>query len=203
MGRIRSLLARLVFVGLVAALLTPAIDGAIAHAYTTNGWRWCDGWADVSPNTQVWYRPYTLATSPVSDAATRWTYAGLGTGGKVNFDFYFYHSDASTKIRLYSYDAGNNGRLAYATWGGWPWCFGSGEIEFNKWFYYNPPTTSCVGYQGWYYLESVALHELGHLVGLDHSGDVNAIMYQSIPNCTWKYLNSDDESGIISIYGRR
>jgi hypothetical protein len=51
-----------------------------------------------------------------------------------------------------------------------------------------------------YDLQTVILHENGHVVGLDHSSDINAIMYPSYQqaNCT---LAADDRAGIQSIYG--
>jgi hypothetical protein len=51
-----------------------------------------------------------------------------------------------------------------------------------------------------YDLQTVILHENGHVVGLDHSSDTNAIMYPSYQqaDCT---LGQDDINGIRSIYG--
>ena len=51
-----------------------------------------------------------------------------------------------------------------------------------------------------YDLQTVILHENGHVVGLDHSSDINAIMYPSYQraNCT---LGTDDRNGIRAIYG--
>jgi hypothetical protein len=49
---------------------------------------------------------------------------------------------------------------------------------------------------------TVAAHELGHALGLQHSGDPNALMapFYTGRRC---YLSSDDIAGIISIYGAR
>ena len=51
-----------------------------------------------------------------------------------------------------------------------------------------------------YDLQTVMLHENGHVVGLDHSSDTNAVMYPSYrqADCT---LGQDDINGIRSIYG--
>ena len=51
-----------------------------------------------------------------------------------------------------------------------------------------------------YDLQTVILHENGHVVGLGHSNDTNAIMYPSYQqaNCS---LGQDDINGIRSIYG--
>ena len=48
-------------------------------------------------------------------------------------------------------------------------------------------------------LQTVLLHENGHVVGLDHSNDTNAIMYPSYQqaDCT---LGQDDMNGIRAVY---
>uniref|UniRef100_A0ACD6ANS8 Uncharacterized protein n=1 Tax=Avena sativa TaxID=4498 RepID=A0ACD6ANS8_AVESA len=51
-------------------------------------------------------------------------------------------------------------------------------------------------------LESVAVHEIGHLLGLGHSSVEGAIMYPTITSRTRKVdLASDDVVGIQSLYG--
>ncbi len=51
-------------------------------------------------------------------------------------------------------------------------------------------------------LVSVAIHELGHSLGLGHSSDPNAVMY-AYYNGIRRSLNSDDIAGIQAIYGVR
>jgi len=68
----------------------------------------------------------------------------------------------------------------------------AGDINFNSNINWSPTS----GYD----LESVALHELGHALGLDHSAQMNAVMYAYYSG-TNQNPTSDDISGIQSVYG--
>ena len=49
-------------------------------------------------------------------------------------------------------------------------------------------------------LLTVAAHEIGHNLGLDHSNDPNALMYPSY-SAPHRFLGNDDIAGIQSLYG--
>jgi hypothetical protein len=67
------------------------------------------------------------------------------------------------------------------------------------------------GAQDSYDLESTFVHEIGHMLGLEHSGEVGASMQPrqgtngtfNLPNFTTRTLSSDDVAGIRSVYGPR
>ncbi|KAL3716823.1 hypothetical protein ACJRO7_008407 [Eucalyptus globulus] len=54
---------------------------------------------------------------------------------------------------------------------------------------------------GSYNMETVALHEIGHLLGLGHSSVAEAIMYPTISPGVSKGLHGDDVQGIKTLYG--
>ncbi|KAK8572379.1 hypothetical protein V6N13_047980 [Hibiscus sabdariffa] len=53
---------------------------------------------------------------------------------------------------------------------------------------------------GSFHLETVALHEIGHLLGLGHSSIEGAVMYSSIRPGESKGLHGDDIQGINALY---
>jgi hypothetical protein len=50
--------------------------------------------------------------------------------------------------------------------------------------------------------ETVALHEIGHLLGLDHSTVPRSVMFPTYGGAR-RALSQDDIAGIRSLYGRR
>jgi hypothetical protein len=60
-------------------------------------------------------------------------------------------------------------------------------------------SSGCTNVSGRYDVETVFLHENGHVAGLGHSSDPNAVMYPSYQTarCT---LSADDRNGIAALY---
>lgn len=69
----------------------------------------------------------------------------------------------------------------------------AGQLHFNDSYQWNVNGND-------YDLETVALHEIGHLLGLGHSTDINSIMYPSYLGVNHQ-LGSDDLQGIWALYG--
>jgi hypothetical protein len=70
----------------------------------------------------------------------------------------------------------------------------AGDIVMN--------TTSAWNVNNDYDIESVALHEFGHTLGLDHSTVYQAVMYAYYTGVK-QTLSSDDSAGLAAVYGAR
>ncbi|KAK9048165.1 hypothetical protein SSX86_032872 [Deinandra increscens subsp. villosa] len=69
-------------------------------------------------------------------------------------------------------------------------------------FHYDADDRWAVGaVQNAYDVESLALHEIGHLLGLGHSQYQKAIMWPTFNSGSTKGLNSDDIRGLRALYG--
>lgn len=70
-------------------------------------------------------------------------------------------------------------------------------------FHYDADEQWSVGaWAGAYDLETVALHEIGHLLGLMHSSVAGAIMFPTIAPGVTKGLHRDDIQGIRALYNK-
>jgi hypothetical protein len=130
----------------------------------------------------------------VQAAANTWSSAG------ANFSFSYAgthsRSGGASKNNINEImwsSLGSNNALAVAT----IWYQGSTILETDMTFntYYSWSTTG-----SYYDVQTVALHEFGHWLGLDHSPIYASIMYYSIKG-TQRTLHSSDIDGIRYIYG--
>lgn len=104
---------------------------------------------------------------------------------------------ADIRIGFYSRDHGDGypfdgpyGVLAHAS----PPTSGSFHLDADEHWCIGPLVAGCMD------LGSVALHEIGHLLGLEHSSVKDAIMYPSISDGMAKDLHGDDIQGINALY---
>ena len=72
------------------------------------------------------------------------------------------------------------------------------DVSFN--LSYNWTTVAQGSCSSEVYLESVATHEVGHVIGLGHSGVSSALMAPTVSYCNNKPLASDDLSGRNALY---
>ena len=133
----------------------------------------------------------TEAMSPVAKAFETWA---------ANTHFRFSraqdHTNADIKVSFHRRDHGDGHAFDWA-----------GGILAHAWaptdgrFHYDADEQWSVGASpGAFDLETIALHEIGHLLGLDHSLVEGAIMWPSIRSGVTQGLHRDDIDGLKALY---
>ncbi|PQM32862.1 metalloendoproteinase 3-MMP [Prunus yedoensis var. nudiflora] len=132
------------------------------------------------------------AMGPVSSAFQTWA-------ANTHFTFSEVQSNQNPDLTV-SFHRGDHGDAA-------PFDGPGGTIAHafaptNGRFHYDADERFSVGaLSGAYDLETVALHEIGHLLGLGHSSVQGAIMFPSIGSgVTQQSLHGDDIQGIKALY---
>jgi hypothetical protein len=170
-------------------------------AYVTNGHAWGTSTISYFVNPDNIYVSPDDAIAGVQSAANVWnTQAGIN----LQFDY-----AGTTSRNNLSLDYSNNvffrndssGYIAETYW----WWDGSGklvdaDVVFHENYKFYGDGAACNG--DGYYISSVAVHELGHALGLGHSSVGTATMYPSSVGCDTSFLtlDSDDLAGIRSLY---
>ena len=72
------------------------------------------------------------------------------------------------------------------------------DVAFNLAYDYTTPAQGSCSSE--IYLDSVVAHEVGHVIGLAHSGNSGALMYPTVAYCQDKTQSSDDISGRNALY---
>ncbi|KAL3621984.1 hypothetical protein CASFOL_034180 [Castilleja foliolosa] len=131
------------------------------------------------------------AYDPVKNALARWASV---SPFKFNFIDNVEASDVKMSFQRWDHGDGSpfdgrGGALAHAAYPTY------GILHFDA-----DESWSTYAQKGEWDLQTVALHELGHTLGLAHSQDPNAIMYASIHAGEKKDLNNDDIQGIRAMY---
>lgn len=188
----------LLFVTLaLVGLLAPWLQG-----YSTTGMKWPGSTVlyYVNPSS-VWVSP-NAAVSAVQTAAAGWNdqtraslelvYAGTTTGASLLLN---------NKNEVFFRNASNGSNIAEVLW----WADGSGKLVDADIVFWEEGRKFFAGsgcYQG-VYIENIAIHELGHILGLRHSSDSSATMWPSTTGwCdrSWLTLAPDDIAGLESLY---
>lgn len=162
-----------------------ATEGKWSHRTLT----WCiDGWtADLGVTPQV--EAIQAAARTWAEGSGLWlAYVAVCTAGGVPFADIVVSFEDGDHGDGDPFD-GSGGVLAHAAYPE------EGFVHFDDdelWGTEDDGTT--------YDLQTVALHELGHALGLEHSTDRTAVMYAYYPG-ERRALAADDVAGIESLYG--
>jgi len=172
-------------IGMLLFTIFLANMAAPTSAYSYSGYKWQSGSAYYAIDSTV---PSSWSTA-ISNAKNAWNNAGSS--------FRFYAGSGNSKL----YYAGLDTRYVALTW---PHGSG-GQLTYCETFFNNNLAWSTSGAPGYFDVQNVATHELGHwldLLDLYGSGDTEATMYYQIEPGELKKrsLNSDDIAGIRSIY---
>ena len=163
--------------GLVLAMGGVLLSSSSASAYTTTGCSWGPYGSNVT-----W-----LNNAPAGDYYNSGSAAGYSWAATTDIN-----GMAPTNGLLVGYtdNKGANGYDGWTTWG----CNGNKTTYANATL--NPYYVNSKTYAS---KKTVWLHELGHALGLNHSGS-NTVMYMC-PACTgFSTPQADDINGINSLY---
>lgn len=152
-------------------------------------------WPDSSPKVPYIVNASDTITEQIRAAANTWSNAG------ANFELIYKNSHTNTTKatfngvnEVFQGNLGQNRALGVAT----IWFNGGTIVEADMTF--NSAFTWSITGSGGYDIQTVALHEFGHWVGLDHSPIWESIMYYQIKGVQ-RYLHPADLAGIQYIYG--
>ena len=153
-------------------------------------------WPGPSPSVPFVVNASDEITTQIRAAANTWSKAGANFG----LTYKSGHTNTSKATfngvnEIFRGDLGQHRALAVAT----IWFNGSQIVEADMTF--NSAFTWSTTGSGGYDIQTVALHEFGHWVGLDHSPIWESIMYYQIKGVQ-RNLHPVDVAGIQYIYGK-
>jgi hypothetical protein len=184
------------------ATLFVLTSSVLLQGYATIGHKWETASVPYYVNPQSVYVSSNAAISAIQTAAAGWrnqtragialVYSGTTNGSSLalnNKNEVFFRNDA------------NGGAVAesYVWWDG-SGRLVDGDIVFHEGAYQFYAQSGCLS---GIYVEDVAIHEFGHVLGLQHSNVAGATMQPAMPSycdTTQLTLEADDVSGIESLY---
>ncbi len=182
-----------------AAFATVLSSGA--HAYSLLGYTWAQSSVPYYINPANMDLPTTAIEPAIRAGADAWR---LQSGASVSLAFAGYSTQATDTydgINLIMFRNASSGSAIATTYS---WFSGSRIIDADMVFWdggfqFFTGTSGCAN---GFYIEDVATHEFGHVLGLGHSTVASATMYPSLPYCSQqsRTLDADDIAGILSIY---
>ena len=185
---------------LAAGIAALALSAGV-NAYTTYA-RW------ASPTATMYVNPANADVSAASAANALQTALDVwNTQGDSSFRFYYGGtvSDTSTgydgrNVTIFRNDSSGSAiATTYSWWNGSNQLLDSDVIFWDGGFTFFTGSSGCGSGA---YIEDVATHEYGHVLGLNHSDSADATMYYSYSACTQsgRTLSSDDIAGVRSLY---
>ena len=186
---------------LLTGLSLFAILCADLKGFATNGHTWGTNQVLYYVNANsVWLSP-SAVVSAIQAGAQAWSSQSL-----ANIQLVYAGSTNGSSLTLNNKNEvflrnDSNGLVGETYW----WYDGSGhlidaDVVFHEGGYHFYTGSGC---SGGVYLEDVAIHELGHALGLGHSSVANTTMEPAMPgycDLTQMSLASDDIAGIESLY---
>jgi hypothetical protein len=155
------------------------LSSFLGQSFTPTAWR-----TALLQAVQAWASSANINVGLVADAGTAFGSSAQVQGDPMTGDIRFGAVSLSTNEVAEAFPF-------QALIGSW-----SGDILFNT----NEPIGN--GTNGTFDLYTVALHEVGHALGLDHNPDINSAMYEAYQGVRTG-LSTSDVTSIQSLYGAR
>jgi hypothetical protein len=189
------------FAVIVAVVAVGTILTRPAGAYTTLGYTWAQSPVAYYINPTNMDVPTAAIEPAIRAAANAWptqsgtpftfTFAGFSTQTTntldgINLVMFRNEANASALATTYSWFSGTN-------------IVDADIVFWDGGFQFFTGSSGCVG---GFYIEDIATHEFGHVLGLGHSTIPSATMYPSISTCSQsaRTLDPDDIAGVRSLY---